>query len=220
MNIYEKINELRVCFLKESHRKTGKNTFAGFSYFELQDFIPQVVLDCQRIGIGIAFKVKVKIKKSMLIQKAVLTLNDCENPQEKVKFSAPFGSCQLKGCHEVQNIGASITYMRRYCWGMALELVENDAVDASEPLKQPSSNEQPQKSEEELKLESEKTDVYNAMKDVLNIEELRDVTLKIMDGKDKEKQKIFWNLALQVVRKKKWNESNFSKMCVEAKGKK
>lgn len=140
MNIYEKINELRVCFLKQPHRKTGKNAFAGFSYFELPDFIPQVVLDCQRIGIGIAFKVKVKIRKSMLIQKAVLTLNDCENPQDKVKFSAPFGSCQLKGCHEVQNIGASITYMRRYCWGMALELVENDAVDASEPLKQPAFN--------------------------------------------------------------------------------
>lgn len=212
MNIYQKTNALRMDFLSQAHRKTGKNAFAGFSYFELPDFIPQVLADCKKHGICPHFYINDAT--------AFLDLYNVEKPEEKLTFSAPFGGCQLKGCHEVQNIGASITYMRRYCWGMALELVENDAVDASEPLKQPSSNEQPQKSEEELKLESEKTDVYNAMKDVLNIEELRDVTLKIMDGKDKEKQKIFWNLALQVVRKKKWNESNFSKMCVEAKGKK
>ena len=116
-----------------------------------------------------------------------------------------------------QAYGSALTYARRYSltafFGMKAE--DDDGYQASQRHQK-----QPQKSEDELKLESEKTDVYNAMKDVLSIEELRDVTLKIMDGKDKEKQKIFWNIALQVVRNKKWNESNFSKMCVEAKGKK
>ena len=116
-----------------------------------------------------------------------------------------------------QAYGSALTYARRYSltafFGMKAE--DDDGYQASQRHQK-----QPQKSEDELKLESEKTDVYNAMKDVLSIEELRDVTLKIMDGKDKEKQKIFWNIALQVVRNKKWNESNFSKMCVEAKRKK
>jgi hypothetical protein len=41
------------------------------------------------------------------------------------------GSAQLKGCHEVQNIGAVETYQRRYLWVAALEIVEHDALDAT-----------------------------------------------------------------------------------------
>jgi hypothetical protein len=42
------------------------------------------------------------------------------------------GSAALKGCHEVQNIGAVETYQRRYLWVTALEIVEHDALDSSE----------------------------------------------------------------------------------------
>jgi hypothetical protein len=37
----------------------------------------------------------------------------------------------LKGCHEVQNLGAVQTYLRRYLWVAALEIVEHDALDAT-----------------------------------------------------------------------------------------
>jgi hypothetical protein len=37
----------------------------------------------------------------------------------------------LKGCHPVQNLGAVQTYIRRYLWVAALEIVEHDAVDSS-----------------------------------------------------------------------------------------
>lgn len=127
MNIYQKVNALRIDFLSKPHRKTGNNAFAGFSYFELPDFIPQVLSDCSKHGICPRFYVAEG--------KAFLALHNAEKPDEMLNFSAPFGGCQLKGCHEVQNIGASITYMRRYLWSMALELVENDAVDASEPVR-------------------------------------------------------------------------------------
>jgi hypothetical protein len=39
----------------------------------------------------------------------------------------------LKGCHEVQNLGAVETYIRRYLWVTALEIVEHDAIDSAEP---------------------------------------------------------------------------------------
>jgi hypothetical protein len=42
----------------------------------------------------------------------------------------------LKGCHPVQNLGAVETYIRRYLWVIALEIVEHDAVDSSEPIKE------------------------------------------------------------------------------------
>ena len=40
-------------------------------------------------------------------------------------------SAALKGCHEVQNLGAVQTYIRRYLWVTALEIVEHDAIDSS-----------------------------------------------------------------------------------------
>jgi hypothetical protein len=41
------------------------------------------------------------------------------------------GSANLKGCHEVQNIGAVETYQRRYLWSAALEIIENDVLDST-----------------------------------------------------------------------------------------
>jgi hypothetical protein len=38
---------------------------------------------------------------------------------------------ELKGCHEVQNLGAVQTYLRRYLWTTAFEVVEHDALDAT-----------------------------------------------------------------------------------------
>ena len=47
------------------------------------------------------------------------------------EITSPMGSAALKGCHEVQNIGAVETYQRRYLWVTAMEIVEHDALDAS-----------------------------------------------------------------------------------------
>jgi hypothetical protein len=48
-------------------------------------------------------------------------------------------SAALKGCHDVQNLGAVQTYLRRYLWTNAFEIVEHDALDATtggvEPVK-------------------------------------------------------------------------------------
>jgi hypothetical protein len=38
---------------------------------------------------------------------------------------------ELKGCHDVQNLGAVQTYLRRYLWTAAFEIVEHDALDAT-----------------------------------------------------------------------------------------
>ncbi len=48
-------------------------------------------------------------------------------------------SAQLKGCHEVQNLGASITYITRYLLVMALAICEHDALDATTGSEEPKS---------------------------------------------------------------------------------
>jgi hypothetical protein len=43
-------------------------------------------------------------------------------------------SAALKGCHEVQNLGAVQTYLRRYLWTNAFEIVEHDSIDSAKPV--------------------------------------------------------------------------------------
>jgi hypothetical protein len=60
---------------------------------------------------------------------------DAEKPSDMLLFCSPFGSAALKGCHEVQNIGAVETYQRRYLYLVAFEIVEFDALDSSDYYK-------------------------------------------------------------------------------------
>jgi hypothetical protein len=50
------------------------------------------------------------------------------------------GSASLKGCHEVQNIGAVETYQRRYLYTTAMAIVESDALDATTAKEEPKVN--------------------------------------------------------------------------------
>ena len=55
-------------------------------------------------------------------------------------------SAQLKGVHEIQNLGAVETYQRRYLYMVAFEIVEADVLDAvqgKEPVQQQSANTNP-----------------------------------------------------------------------------
>lgn len=63
-----------------------------------------------------------------------MTVYNTENPEEYVLFTAPMAAAELKGCHPVQNLGASISYLRRYLYVNALEIVEHDALDATTGL--------------------------------------------------------------------------------------
>lgn len=102
-------------------KKSGHNKFAGYQYFELGDFLPHVQAIFEHVGLCdvITFTETV----------ATMTVFDIEDGSSVV-FTSPMGSAQLKGCHEVQNIGAVETYQRRYLYVSALAIVEHDALDA------------------------------------------------------------------------------------------
>jgi len=65
---------------------------------------------------------------------ADLRIVNNEKPEEVIVIESPMSSAALKGCHEVQNLGAVQTYLRRYLWVAALEIVEHDALDSSKPV--------------------------------------------------------------------------------------
>lgn len=124
MNVYQKLNAARKEFHSMEIKKSGENKFAGYKYFELGDFIIPALTIFERLGLtGV-----VRFYKEM----AELEVVNTEKPEERIVFSSPMSEANLKGCHPVQNLGAVETYIRRYLWVAALEIVEHDAVDASE----------------------------------------------------------------------------------------
>ena len=63
---------------------------------------------------------------------AEMKIVNAEKPDEfPIVITSPMGSAALKGCHEVQNIGAVETYQTRYLFVQALCVVEHDILDAT-----------------------------------------------------------------------------------------
>ena len=120
--VYSKLQHARVQLQAVKMKKSGHNKFAGYTYFELGDFLPTI--NEIFAGLGLCGVV------SFAATDATLRIVDTESGQEAT-FTCPMASAQLKGCHDVQNLGASITYIRRYLYVTALEIVEHDALDAT-----------------------------------------------------------------------------------------
>lgn len=121
MTVYAKLQEARVKLQNKNIKKTGKNNYAGFEYFELENFIPYV---------NVLFnELKLTSNFSMTNELATLTIIDFEDNSE-VTFTSPLRELELKGCTAIQALGGVHTYLKRYLYLNALEIVEHDTLDA------------------------------------------------------------------------------------------
>lgn len=122
MSVYKKLMQARLALQNTALNKSGHNKFAGYKYFELGDFIPAIqrIFDDHDLCGMISYTSDI----------ATLTIVDTTDGS-KIEITSPMSSAALKGCHEVQNLGAVQTYIRRYLWVTALEIVEHDAIDSS-----------------------------------------------------------------------------------------
>lgn len=139
MNIYMKLQKCRVTLQERNLKKSGYNKYSDYNYYELADFMPtinQLMLENNMCSF-----------LQFTSELATLTIINSENPEETIIFTSPMSSATLKACHEVQNLGAVETYIRRYLYINAFEIVESDAIDKGqkqEEKKKPN-NTEPQK---------------------------------------------------------------------------
>lgn len=129
MNVRQKLAKARLYFLNQKVKKSGKNMKLEFKYFELEDIVPPALRIFARVGL---------VSNTVFDgEKASMTIMNTDNPQEDgIQFVAPYreaGQIISKAGNEVTNpiqaLGASITYLRRYLWMMALDITEPDDVD-------------------------------------------------------------------------------------------
>jgi len=122
MSVHSKLNQARMTLQATKLNKSGQNKFAGYTYFELGDFLPTVNQIFSDLGLcGIV---------SYGTDLATLTITDVDD-NSSISITSPMAEANLKGCHPIQNLGAVETYTRRYLWVTALEIVEHDALDAT-----------------------------------------------------------------------------------------
>jgi hypothetical protein len=126
MNVYQKLNDARHKFHSTELKKSGHNKFAGYKYFELGDFIVPALSIFDEVGLTSVI--------SFGKESADMRIINTDKPEEMIVIESPMSEANLKGCHPVQNLGAVQTYIRRYLWVAALEIVEHDSLDSSKPV--------------------------------------------------------------------------------------
>ena len=127
MSVHKKLMQARIQLQNLPLKKTGHNKFAGYYYFELGDFLPDVQQIFNNIGLCGYISYDAEI--------ASLTIVDLED-NSSIVITSPMVEANLKGAHPIQNLGAVETYTRRYLWVTAMEIVEHDALDSSAPIKE------------------------------------------------------------------------------------
>lgn len=123
MSVHKKLMQARVKLQGMPLKKSGQNKFAGFSYFELGDFLPAIQTIFNEVGLcGVV---------SYATDYASLKIFDVDKPSDPIVVTSPMAELVLKGTHPIQNMGAIQTYQRRYLWMTAMEIVEHDELDAT-----------------------------------------------------------------------------------------
>ena len=118
--LLKKLQECRVALQNKNLKKSGRNDFANFNYYELADFLPTINILFNEKGLFSAFSIKE--------ERATLQIIDVESGEE-ITFESPIAEANVKGTTPIQSLGAIHTYMKRYLYLNALEIVENDHLD-------------------------------------------------------------------------------------------
>lgn len=196
-NVYQKLLKAREMFLQADVQKTGKNMHLSFKYFELDDIVPTAVRIFSEVGL-------IPIV-NFTSDTATMNIVNTDNPDESVPFVAPFNQIApivsntgKQATNEMQALGSSITYMRRYLYMMALDICESDGIDgeigkptapAPAPKAPPATPEQRQEVKQNLTAPAE-----NAT--ALQIKGLKAVLKKLKDA-DPAKEDLIAEIAVQ-----------------------
>ncbi len=124
-NIYQKLQKCRVELQNLKLKKSGHNSYSKYEYFELNDFMPSVNLLFEKHCLFSNFSIFDKEAKLTIYDTAAENLAEMNT----ITFTSPVEELDLKGCNKIQALGGIHTYLKRYLYMNALEIVENDMFD-------------------------------------------------------------------------------------------
>ncbi len=122
LNIYQRLSNVREKFLANGIKKTGKNPSLRATYFELDEIVP--------ISAPLFKEENLFPAMNFTKDECTMTIIDMLDDSKSITFAAPvrewLGNAAVT---PVQAMGATITYMRRYLYQIALDIVECDGME-------------------------------------------------------------------------------------------
>lgn len=138
----ESIIKIRVELQNSKLKKSGKNKFAGFDYFELADFLPRLNELMLEEGVNDLFTIKKDSARLILIK-----------GEEKQEYEIPFERfetpltykkdkngnfikdkngeyIQVPSMQDIQYLGALNTYYKRYLYLNAFGITDGEVIDS------------------------------------------------------------------------------------------
>lgn len=135
MNIYEKIQKVKLELSKRELKKSGENTFAKYKYYELGDFMPSIIELCEKHKLFTQISFTNEEGILLIIdgdEENARTLENGMKDYDCVRYSSPTRELDLKGANAIQTLGGIQTYLRRYLYMNAFDIVEADMFDGVE----------------------------------------------------------------------------------------
>lgn len=130
MSVYAKLQAVKVELAAMNLKKTGKVKGTDRVYYELTDFLPQLNILLKKFELATMI--------SFTAEEAVLRLVDTSDKGGDICiFTSPMSTANMTGCQPVQSMGAVQTYLRRYLYMNAFDIVEADALDADPNIGKP-----------------------------------------------------------------------------------
>lgn len=197
LNVYQKLLSARAKFLESDVQKTGKNMHLSFKYFELDDIVPTATRIFSEVGLIPIVNFTSDV--------ATMTVVNTDNPEEVIPFVAPFNqiapivsNAGKQATNEMQALGSSITYMRRYLYMIALDICESDSFDANvgKPVTTPQSAPTPPATPEQRQEVKQELTAPEDNATALQIKGLKNVLKKLKDA-DPSKEEMIAQIAVQ-----------------------
>lgn len=130
-NVYQRLTKARSVFTTTELKKTGFNAYGKYNYFQLNDFIPAINRIFEDVGLlGVFNYLNDPTTGERL---ATMTIINIDDPEQTILFTRPAVDATASN-NPIQNAGATDTYLRRYMWLMAMDIVENDLQDAVDKM--------------------------------------------------------------------------------------
>lgn len=197
LNVYQKLLAARAKFLESDVQKTGKNMHLSFKYFELDDIVPTATRIFSEVGLIPIVNFTSDV--------ATMTVVNTDNPEEVIPFVAPFNqiapivsNAGKQATNEMQALGSSITYMRRYLYMIALDICESDSFNANvgKPVTAPQSAPTPPATPEQRQEVKQELTAPEDNATALQIKGLKNVLKKLKDA-DPSKEEMIAQIAVQ-----------------------
>lgn len=127
-----KLTLARKMFLEKNIRKSGTHMQLEFEYFTLGDIVPAATEIFNILGLTQIISIDGEFA-SMRVYDA-----DGDFDENKyVEFTVPFvqvskivSNAGKSVTNDIQALGSSVTYLRRYLWMLCLDIIEQDEVDS------------------------------------------------------------------------------------------